>query len=352
MNEEINQNSENGIKQRWITRINELMSYADLFREQFQQQLAVWRSLATLALTFAASALACGLFIFVFEPLSSVLIESRSLRYKMQGYFSHIVEKLVEIKFSQAFELEVSGDEQINPENLAVVISNHQGAIDYFTLMNFASRSELDNSIFFFVWKHCVRLPSVQVLYNAWRNKSNWKVPKRVLSDVFCSVLESPWRDQGGKWIVIFPEVIPWSNTAMLEHRAECSNNGCPKLQNLLYPRFNAFNQTVSFLRDHPLADVYDLAILYINNREGKKFGVPTWKDLVFSQKDWTVKIVVKRIPTTQVPYKEKHMTRWLEKQWFTKDQEISLLKKKSDQDKNNVVAESQKSDEHIPKAS
>lgn len=344
MNEVTDKKSKPYMRQYWNVKVEVLMLYADFLRIQMVQQVSVWRDSLYLALTFAATASACGLFILIFGPLSSVLVESRSVRYKLQGYFFHVLEKLIEIKFNQAFEYEVSGHEQINPENLAAVISNHQGALDYFTLIYFSSKSGLDNSIFFFVWKHCVRLPSLQVLYNTWRNKSNWRVPKKVLSDVFCPVLESPWRDQGGKWIVIFPEVIPWSNTAMLEHRAACSDNGCPKLHNLLYPRFNAFNQTVSFLRDYPLTDVYDLTILYINTKEGNRIGVPTFKNLILSQKDWTVRIVVKRIPTAQISHKEKHMTRWLEKQWYIKDREISLLKKKNDQDETKKIVE-------IPKA-
>lgn len=258
-------------------------------------------------------------------PLSCLCFESRPLRYKVQGYVIRPIEHLLDRTFSRVFEYECSGDAVVHSDKLAAVFSNHLGFLDYFTLMNFSRKCGVENSNYFFVWKHCVRLPSLRVLYNMWRKQSNWRVPAISLAETFSTVLESPWVNEGGKWVILFPEVSPWSATTMLEDRAECADNGCPKLSNLLYPRFNAFVQTVTFLRDFPLAEIYDVSILY-SDKSGK-VRVPGWQDLLFSNKDWKIHLSIKQHLASSLPHKEKHLVKWLEMQWYRKDLALATMR-------------------------
>lgn len=268
------------------------------------------------------------LFIMVIEPVSCIIVESRPLRYKMQAYLYRPFEYLFEKAFYRIFNLQVFGEPHLNMNTLTVMMANHQGVIDYAVLIMLCRKAGIIDSSFFFVFKHCVRLPSLRVLYNMWRMQTNWRVPDISLASTFAPVLESPWMNEGGKSIIIFPEVMSWSATTMLEDRAECVEEGCPKLNELLYPRFNAFVQALAYLRDHPLTEIYDVTLLY--SCDGQ-LRMPSFKQLLLLTKQkWTVQLHIRKYPISSLPRKEKHLIRWLEKEWFRKDTLISDLKMKA----------------------
>jgi len=302
-----------------LERAQECARFLGISDQQFDDLLSILQSLLTIILI--------GVYVIIFEPLTCILVEKRQLRWKIQGNFAHAIEKVILAVYDRAFKVELIGLENVDPAKLAIVTSNHQTLLDYLTIACCASKCGIDTSTFFFVWKHCVRLPSISVLYNEWLRRSNWKVPSSMLSDVLSPVLDSPWREDGGKWLVVFPEVTPWSASSMVEQRALCAQNGCPKLQNLLYPRFNAFVQAASYLRDYPVTDIYELTILYVNTND-YKVGIPGWRDVLLSQKDWRIRVEIKKRHVSSVPHKEKHIVSWLEKQWYEQDRSMTEFKK------------------------
>lgn len=300
-----------------------------LYRFISQETLQEYGELTETRIYLLAAIAYAALFIIVIEPLSCIIVESRPVRYKVQSYFFRPFEFLLENAFHRIFDIQVFGEQNFNMHTLTVIMANHQGILDYATLIVLCRKAGIIDSSYFFVFKHCVRLPSLRVCYNMWRMQTNWRVPEISLADTFSPVLESPWINEGGKSIIIFPEVMCWSATNMLEDRGECVNQGCPKLNELLYPRFNAFVQAVTYLRDHPLADIYDVTILY--TCEGQS-GMPTFKQLLLSNQRWKIQVHVKKYPASSIPRREKHLIRWLEKEWFRKDSLISDLKLKSQQ--------------------
>lgn len=271
------------------------------------------------------------LYVLIFRPVTCFLFSTYSLRHKIRGYLILPFENMLKEMFVRSFVVEIKEDSStvINPRENCVVICNHQSLLDHFALNYLSTTCQLDASCFFYAYKHCSRLLSNRSLLSLFFKKYNWIVPKEYLPEVFAPVLESPSRNYGGKWVCLFPEVQMFTQTDLHSQRQVCISNGCKPLSNILYPRYNSFFDCVEFLRDCDFTSILDVTISYFNIRDPDNVyrGVPTYLDIILGIQNWKVIINVKKIPMSSISYKEKRVTRWLEKQWYEKDSRITEMK-------------------------
>lgn len=265
---------------------------------------------------------AVTLWLFNIQPLTRA-VYPRSLRRALRRYAASGLQKILLVKYDHAFCLKFEGEE-INTKESAIIIMNHQSVIDYWVCVAIAEKLGIGADIFFYINKRCVHFPTLQTALHSFRGKANWVAPNSLLDKVFGDPLHTP--KNRPKWIVVFPEVIPWSPEEMRQHQVLCAAKGAPLLKHLLYPRFSGFIQAVEFFRDIGVNAVYDLTVCYSHESQP---GVPVMPGLIaslMSQHEWCIDVVVKRYKMSALPTKQKRLTRWLEKLWYRKDQTFEKI--------------------------
>lgn len=297
--------------------------YEPLTRESIEWALPIIFSTTTCLLALV--------YTLVVRPCTSLLFSTYRVRHKVRGYFVLLYEDLLNRMFAHSFTLDIKCQDELLPDENCLVICNHQSLFDYLVLNQVAIDVGLQASCFFYAYKHCSRLFSLRALISMLLRKYDWILPVELLPEVFSAMFESPLRQHGGKWVVLFPEVQMFTLTDLQAQRQTLLKQGCRATTSVLYPRFNAFYDTVQLLRDCCYTSVLNVTISYYNVRNPKRVfrGVPTYLDVLLTCKEWVVQVDIERVPMSVLSYKERRVTKWLERRWYQKDQQLSSMRRR-----------------------
>ncbi|MFO0726327.1 MAG: lysophospholipid acyltransferase family protein [Myxococcota bacterium] len=199
---------------------------------------------------------------------------------------------------------------QLPPSENALVLVNHQCAIDINCVFSFAYRHGRLGDLRWFAKAALRNMPGIgwglRFLDTIFVTR-RWETDARTIAEVFA-------RMQGSRlpfWLLLFPEGARQTPARLAEAQARAIALGEPPLSHLLWPRTRGFIATLGALRARTDA-IYDLTI-------GYPHGVPHLWDLLCGYVR-EVHLEVERIPIDAVPLDPAAEEAWLIARWRAKD--------------------------------
>jgi 1-acyl-sn-glycerol-3-phosphate acyltransferase len=125
-------------------------------------------------------------------------------------------------------------------------------------------------------------------------------------------------------WLISHPEGHRITKKFLEETNAWGKKNDLPPMRHVLYPRTKGFVESVRGLRGSTINAVYDITIVYENNK------YPTLYDLCCGVGTQKVHIHVRRFTFDQLPQDRKELSDWLIKLYQEKDELIEKCHKEN----------------------
>ncbi|ODV96850.1 hypothetical protein PACTADRAFT_39275, partial [Pachysolen tannophilus NRRL Y-2460] len=211
----------------------------------------------------------------------------------------------------------------------ALLISNHYSLCDHFVFAYLARLSlNIDSMVLpkinFFTWYNIWQIPTLKILKNLASCDENWELDEKssllIFKKMICSKVP--------EWIVLFPEVNIFNLESSRLQKEMCDKFYLPKFQNLLYPRFSSFYNSIQALSETSFARLYDVSIIYYRNPPGGEFKQPSLLELFsLNPSPYVIRIHIKSRMLQRVPVKKRRLEKWLEMLWADKDKLIDSLK-------------------------
>jgi 1-acyl-sn-glycerol-3-phosphate acyltransferase len=202
-------------------------------------------------------------------------------------------------------------DEQIRPEDNAVLVVNHQSEVDVFVVLALADRMKRVGDLRFFAKDSLKFIPAVGwgmwflgciFLKRRWALDRNYMVKR----------LTRFYEEDIPLWLVIFPEGTRATPKKIKRAQQTQRRAQRPILKHVLPPHARGLYQSLTSLDDH-LPTMYDITITY----QGR---APTLQDMLRGE-PVRVAVTVERLSTACIPRDFRSCQKWLEARYIAKDQ-------------------------------
>jgi len=211
------------------------------------------------------------------------------------------------------YDIYFSGDEIPNYES-ALVISNHRSFCDWSFVFCLAFRKGMLGCCNFFAKDSIKYVPGFG--WGIWLKgsvmlKRKWADDEENIKQTFQKIhdYKLPF------WLISHPEGHRLTKKYLEESTTWGTKHDLPPLKQVLYPRTKGFVESVRGLRGSPINAVYDLTIMYEDNK------LPSLYDLACGANRQKVHIHVRRFTFDQLPQDRKGLADWLIKLYQEKDE-------------------------------
>ncbi|KAH3677095.1 hypothetical protein WICMUC_001850 [Wickerhamomyces mucosus] len=219
----------------------------------------------------------------------------------------------------------------------SVVISNHRSLFDFIliyylkTMMETTTHQEINLS--FFNWNEIWSTPNLSLLWAILNNDENWEYNKVQLEKTLRNMVNESDPAKTSNWIVHFPEVNIFDEKTHSAQTHQADKFYLPKLNELLYPRFNNFSNLIAILQKsnsgfYGFKNLIDLTILYYNPLKNMFVQPKLFEILSLKQPILIINIDLKFKPLNKLPFKQRKLEKWLELDWCEKDKVIEVMQK------------------------
>lgn len=231
-------------------------------------------------------------------------------------------------------------DPKIQELKNSIVISNHRSLFDFVimyylkTMVEKATDDEINMK--FFNWNKLWSAPDLSLLRNIMKYDENWEYKPADLEHEIRRCTTNENLKPNNHWVVHFPEVNIFNEKVYVTQAQQNSNYYLPKLENLLYPRFNNFNNLISIVQNDqlskipelPFKNLIDLNILYYDPLKNAFVEPKLLEIFTLKQPILIISIDIKLKPLNKLPTKQRKLEKWLEKDWCEKDKQLDLTQK------------------------
>ncbi|KAH3682938.1 hypothetical protein WICPIJ_006092 [Wickerhamomyces pijperi] len=231
-------------------------------------------------------------------------------------------------------------DPKIQELKNSIVISNHRSLFDFVimyylkTVVEKATDDEINMK--FFNWNKLWSTPDFCLLRNIMKYDENWEYKSADLEHKLRRCTTNPAHKPNNHWVIHFPEVNIFDEKTQLTQSQQNDSYYLPKLDNLLYPRFNNFNNLISILQKDqltkephfPFKNLIDLNILYYDPLKNSFVEPKLLEILALKQPILIINIEIKLNPLNKLPSKQRKLEKWLEQDWCEKDKQLELTQK------------------------
>lgn len=213
----------------------------------------------------------------------------------------------------------------------SIIISNHRSLFDFILIYYLKSLVEKKTNdqikLSFFNWNLLWRVPTIKNIVELLRNDENWRLDLLLLE----SKISNLTKYFKNNWVVHFPEVNIFTERNLYLQNQQVDQFYLPKLDKLLYPRFDNFSNIISVVNSNQnssIQNIIDLTILYYNPIKNT-FSSPSLLEILsLKQPYFIISIDVKVKPIYKLPTKQRKLEKWLENLWCEKDKTIELMQK------------------------
>ncbi|KAK3701316.1 hypothetical protein LTR37_015537 [Vermiconidia calcicola] len=228
----------------------------------------------------------------------------------------------------------VSGDENLNENESAIVISNHVEWTDFYLIQELALRAGMLGKCRWFAKQQLKRVPFLG--WGLWAMgmplvSRNWSADQKEMDRVFQGVVKRQWP----MWLISFTEATRYTHAKHLEAEAWCKAHGKRVPQHTLFPRAKGFIACCQNLAKAPqMKAVYDVTIAYARKGiNGWQFQQPPSfaESLLVPRLDeeWRFFVHVDRHPLEELPRSSEELAQWLEDRWVEKGERLEVLRQK-----------------------
>jgi 1-acyl-sn-glycerol-3-phosphate acyltransferase len=249
----------------------------------------------------------------IIKPLSRPLFRSINRRLA-QVYWSILVwflEKVYRVRMEwHSAELPSRED--------AILIANHQTAVDVLPLFALAARSGRMGDMKFFVKDVFKYIPGPGwglLFLDCIFLKRRWMSDRRRIKSTF----ERFRAENVPLWLNIFPEGTRYRADKVRDAQITAKHYQLPLCEHVLVPYAKAFETSILGLKNQVQA-VYDITIGYPQ-------GIPSlWQMLCGDVKQ--IEVHVDRFPLTALPQDAQGIEQWLNERFWAKEQHLQRLQK------------------------
>jgi 1-acyl-sn-glycerol-3-phosphate acyltransferase len=200
----------------------------------------------------------------------------------------------------------------------AILIANHQTAVDVLPLFALAARSERMGDMKFFVKDVFKYIPGPgwgMLFLDCIFLKRRWMSDRRRIKSTF----ERFRTENIPLWLNIFPEGTRYRADKVRDAQITAKHYQLPLCEHVLVPYAKAFETSILGLKNQVQA-VYDITIGYPQ-------GIPSlWQMLCGDVKQ--IEVHVDRFPLTALPQDAQGIEQWLNERFWAKEQHLQRLQK------------------------
>jgi hypothetical protein len=217
----------------------------------------------------------------------------------------------------------------------SVVISNHKSLFDYLlifylkTLVEKATGERITLS--FFIWSSIWQAPGFKLFWKLLNNDENWEMNVVELEQQLIKLFKL----KENNWIAHFPEVNICTEKNLTLQGQQLERNFIPKFKDVLYPRFNNFNNLIKAVGNNansstgePLKNVLGLTILYYNPVKNAFTNPTLFEILTLKQPVFIIDVDFRMKLLNKLPLKNRKLEKWLENEWTEKDKILNAMQK------------------------
>ncbi len=247
----------------------------------------------------------------IVKPISKPMFRSIN-RNLAQFYWSILVwtmEKVYRVR------MEWHSDELPARED-AILIANHQTAVDVMPLFALAERCGRIGDMKFFVKEVFKYIPGPgwgMVFLDCIFLKRRWMADRRRIKNTFARFRA----DKIPLWLNIFPEGTRFTAQKLVEAQNTAKHYKLPICDHVLVPYAKAFETSVLALENQVQA-VYDITI-------GYPHGIPTLWQLLCGEVS-LIEVHVARFPLNTLPRNADGIEQWLNDRFWAKEQHLRCL--------------------------
>lgn len=192
----------------------------------------------------------------------------------------------------------------------AILIANHQSAVDVIPLLALACKSNRVGDMKFFVKDMFKYIPGIgwgMIFLDFVFLKRRWMSDRRRIKANF----ERIHRENIPLWLNIFPEGTRFTAQKMLEAQKTARHYHLASCDHVLVPFAKAFETSILALKNK-VAAVYDVTI-------GYPAGIPTFWQLM-SGEIKVIEMRVNRYPLVSLPSEALAIEQWLQERFWQKE--------------------------------
>jgi 1-acyl-sn-glycerol-3-phosphate acyltransferase len=247
----------------------------------------------------------------IIKPLSKPLFRSinRHLAHLYWSILVWILEKVYRVRFEWH-------SEELPSREDAILIANHQTAVDIMPLFALAERCGRIGDMKFFVKEIFKYIPGPgwgMVFLDCIFLKRRWMADRRRIKTTFARFRA----ENIPLWLNIFPEGTRYTLEKKVEAQKTAKHYQLPLCEHVLVPYAKAFETSIIGLQDQVQA-VYDITIGYPQ-------GIPTlWQLLCGDVK--LIEVHVARFPMEDLPRDAQGLEQWLNERFWAKEQHLRHL--------------------------
>ncbi|HYX38745.1 MAG TPA: 1-acyl-sn-glycerol-3-phosphate acyltransferase [Oligoflexus sp.] len=249
----------------------------------------------------------------IVKPFSKPLFRTinRRLAHTYWTLLVWLLDKVYRVRFEwHSEELPLRED--------AILIANHQTAVDVMPLFALAERCGRIGDMKFFVKEVFKYIPGPgwgMIFLDCIFLKRRWMADRRRIKATF----ERFRAEKIPLWLNIFPEGTRYTPKKMLEAQNTARHYQLPLCEHVLIPYAKAFETSILGLQDRVQA-VYDITIGYPQ-------GIPTLWQLLCGEVR-LIEVHVARFSLDQLPREAPAIEAWLNERFWAKEQHLLRLQK------------------------
>ncbi|MCX6131402.1 MAG: 1-acyl-sn-glycerol-3-phosphate acyltransferase [Proteobacteria bacterium] len=198
----------------------------------------------------------------------------------------------------------------------AILIANHQTAVDIMPLLALAYKSQRTGDMKFFVKDIFRYIPGPgwgMVFLDFVFLKRRWMSDRRRIKANF----ERIHKENRPLWLNIFPEGTRFSSRKLVDAQTTARHYKLPLCEHVLVPFAKGFETSLLTLKGKVSA-VYDITI-------GYPAGIPTLWQLMLGQVH-VIEVKVDRFPLSQLPTESDAIEKWLYERFWHKELNLRHL--------------------------
>ncbi len=246
-------------------------------------------------------------------------IFSQPLFRKINQHLAHFYGTILVLLMDKIYRVRIIWQCDILPEREdAIVIANHQTAVDIMPLFALAHRSQRVGDMKFFVKEVFKYIPGPGwglIFLDSIFLKRRWMADRRRIKQSFQKFI----REGIPLWLNIFPEGTRFTHKKMLDAQSTARHYKLPICEHVLVPFAKAFETSVLGLKDHVQA-VYDVTIGYPD-------GIPTLWQLMLGDVP-CIEVRVERFLLESLPNQGLAIEQWLNDRFWAKELILRHLRK------------------------